>query len=66
VTRFLLDTHAVIAMLKDRGGPVASRLRRLDRGDVTLSSVVYYELAFGAFKSEFPQKNLATLTSLPF
>lgn len=49
--RFLLDTNAVAAIIK-RSHRVGERLRRHPRGAVGMSSIVRFELLFGAFRSE--------------
>jgi tRNA(fMet)-specific endonuclease VapC len=63
--RFLLDTNAVIAVLK--GNPVLhERLREYDPQDFGLSVVVAYELYFGAFRSQRQAENLARVDGLRF
>jgi tRNA(fMet)-specific endonuclease VapC len=56
---YLLDTNAVIALLKNRPSGVRSRLRRaLSRGAViAVSSVVLYELWYGVARSERRREN---------
>jgi tRNA(fMet)-specific endonuclease VapC len=59
-----LDTNAVIAILNDRPPAVRERLRAvLDEGDndVAISSVVLYELKYGAARSGNPDKNMERL-----
>jgi tRNA(fMet)-specific endonuclease VapC len=63
--KFLLDTNAVIALLK--GNPAFhERLRRHDPQDLGLSVVVAYELYFGAFRSLRREANLARVDALRF
>ena len=63
--RFLLDTNAVIALLK--GDPVlAGRLRKHDPRDFGLPAIVAHELYFGAFRSARQAENLARLDALRF
>jgi tRNA(fMet)-specific endonuclease VapC len=63
--RFLLDTNAVIAMLK--GNPALhERLRKHDPQDFGLSVIVAYELYFGAFRSQRRAENLARVDALRF
>jgi tRNA(fMet)-specific endonuclease VapC len=63
--RFLLDTNAVIALLKSN--PVLhERLRKYDPQDFGLSVIVAYELYFGAFRSQRQAENLARVDSLRF
>jgi len=56
---FLLDTNAVIALLKNRPPSVRSRLRRaVSRGaSIAVSSVVLYELWYGVARSEHRREN---------
>lgn len=64
--RYLLDTNAVIAILKSATSPIAAQIRRHDPREIVLSSVVTHELYFGAFKSQFPEANLKRLDALRF
>lgn len=61
---FVLDTNAVIALINDPGGPVASQARAHHASAVALPSVVVHELFFGAFKSQRVQRNLQIVESL--
>ncbi len=63
--RFLLDTNAVIALLRGNGG-VVSRLRAHAPTDFGLSVVVLHELVYGAAKSARPDANLARVDALRF
>jgi tRNA(fMet)-specific endonuclease VapC len=63
--RFLLDTNAMIALLK--GNPVLhERLRKYEPQDFGLSVIVAYELYFGAFRSQRQAENLARVDGLRF
>lgn len=64
--RYLLDTNAVIGLLKDTTSPLALRARREDPRDVGLSSIVAYELYYGAFKSQRRAENLRRLDAIRF
>lgn len=64
--RYLLDTNAVIALLKSGMSPIARRTRQYDPASVLLSSIVTHELYFGAFKSSRVDHNLARLDALRF
>ena len=64
--RYLLDTNAVIALLKSSVSPIARRVRQHDPVSVLLSSIVTHELYFGAFKSSRVEDNLARLNALRF
>ena len=64
--RYLLDTNAVIALLKSVTSPIAMRIRQHDPREIVLSSIVTHELYFGAFKSRFPDANRARLDAMRF
>ena len=64
--KYLLDTHAIIALFKSEA--FRGELRRRRQADVVVSVLTLHELYFGAFKGN-PQRleeNLARITSLPF
>jgi tRNA(fMet)-specific endonuclease VapC len=48
MSRFLLDTNAVIALLKDAGSPLARHARQYAPADIAISSIVAHELFYGA------------------
>lgn len=60
---YLLDTNAVIALLKDRPTGVRGRLRRaVSRGaSIAVSSIVLYELWYGVARSERRRENAERL-----
>lgn len=60
---YLLDTNAVIALLKNRPAGVRSRLyRALSRGaSIAVSSVVLYELWYGVARSRHRRENAERL-----
>jgi tRNA(fMet)-specific endonuclease VapC len=60
---YLLDTNAVIALLKNQPPTVRSRLRRaMSRGGaIAVSSVVLYELGYGVARSEHRRENAERL-----
>jgi tRNA(fMet)-specific endonuclease VapC len=62
---FLLDTNAVIAILKGQGGILAMLRRHLPR-DVAMSSIVAHELYFGAYKGLRIVENLTRVEALEF
>lgn len=64
--KYLLDTNAVIALLKNSSPALASNVRACSPGDIGLSSIVMHELYFGAFKSQRAQSNLEILDRLNF
>ena len=63
---WLLDTHAVIAVVNDPRGVVAARVRRKAPDAVFVSSIVMHELYYGAFKSTKQAANLLVVESLAF
>ena len=63
--KYLLDTNAVIAILK--GDPaVTGRLRAHLPSDFGLPSIVVHELYYGACKSQRAAENLARVEALQF
>lgn len=63
---YLLDTNAVIAMLRDRASPAARRVHLEQPRDVAISAIVAHELFYGAFKSRRPRENVAAVDALQF
>ena len=63
---FLLDSNAVIAMLRDPSSGPGVRARRERVGDVAMSSIVAHELFYGAFKSSRATRNVALVDALRF
>jgi tRNA(fMet)-specific endonuclease VapC len=66
VTRFLLDTNAVIGLLNDPTSKLARRVRRHSPSDIAISAIVLHELYFGAFNSQRATQNVALVDSLQF
>jgi len=60
---YLLDTNAVIALLKDQPPNVRNRLRRLVRRGVwiAVSTIVLYELWYGVARSQRRRENAERL-----
>ena len=65
MTRYLLDTNAVIALLNDASSLVARRAREHHPVEVAVSSIVAHELFYGAFKSRRRVHNVALIDALP-
>ena len=63
--KFLLDTNAVIALLKGHGG-FRDRLVRHGPEDFGLPAIVMHELYYGAYKSQHIEANLNRLEGLRF
>lgn len=66
MSRYLLDTNIVIALLNNREPHLAKCIRRHRPVDVYISSIVIYELFYGAFKSQRKKHNLALVEKLQF
>ncbi|UGY10619.1 type II toxin-antitoxin system VapC family toxin [Phyllobacterium pellucidum] len=62
---YLLDTNAVIALLKFND-KFRSNMMRHSPQDIAISAIVAHELYFGAYKSERREKNLADIEILQF
>ena len=63
---YLLDTNAVIAVLKEADTPIGRRVRECPPGEVFVSSIVLHELFYGAFKSARTERNVALVEGLRF
>jgi tRNA(fMet)-specific endonuclease VapC len=63
--KFLLDTNAVIALLKGHAG-FASRLRQHQPHDFGIPAIVVHELYYGAYKGQRTADNLARVEALRF
>lgn len=63
--RYLLDTNAVVDLLREADGAVLRRTRSHDPGDIGLSSIALHELYYGAFKSRREQ-SVALVDALRF
>lgn len=66
MTRFLLDTNTVIALLNDTTSKPAKRVRLQNPSDIAISAVVAHELFYRAFKSQRARQNVALVDSLQF
>ena len=63
--RFLLDTNAIIGVLKGNEGLIA-KLKQYQPADFGMSSIVSHELAFGAYNSQRVKQNLQIIDGLQF
>jgi len=63
--KFLLDSNAVVAILKG-GADIRERLRRYEPDDFGIPAVVAHELFYGAYKSARMAENLARVEALQF
>ncbi|GHU39727.1 ribonuclease VapC [Betaproteobacteria bacterium] len=66
MSRYLLDTNAVIALLGSARNLVQQRLRRHAPEEIAISSIVSHELFYGAFKSQRVENNMARVDGLRF
>jgi tRNA(fMet)-specific endonuclease VapC len=64
--RYLLDTNAIIALLNNADSRMYENLCRHQSGSVATSSVVIYELYYGAYKSQRVKHNLEIVEKLQF
>lgn len=64
--RCLLDTNAVVALLRSRVSPIARRVRQEAPDDIAISAIVAHELFYDAFKSRQSISNLALVDRLQF
>jgi tRNA(fMet)-specific endonuclease VapC len=62
--QYLLDTNALIALLRGGADPVVRRIREHDPADVAISVVAIHELYYGAFRSERVERNLDLVDGL--
>ena len=62
---YLLDTNAVIALMKGHTG-FLTRLRQHQPRDFAMPSIVAHELYFGAYKSQRAADNLRRVEALQF
>ena len=63
-TRYLLDTNAVIYILRERPEGFLKRFSKLEQGEATLSVITYGELLYGAAKSDRKAATIVTLQEL--
>mgnify|MGYP000853479929 FL=1 len=63
--KYLLDSNAVIALL-NKNPDFIQKITQYIPQDFALSSIVLFELTFGAYKSQKTAENLAKLAKLPF
>ena len=63
--KFLLDTNAIVGLTNGHRG-LNNELRRRRGAVVGISSIVAFELFFGAFKSNRPKENLNRVDAISF
>ena len=64
--RYLLDTKACIALLNGSPPSLVDRVRRHTPSEFGLPAPVNYELYYGAFKSQYTNRNLELLDRIAF
>lgn len=64
--RWLLDTNAVIALLKGNHSEFTARVISKKPEEFGLSVIVYHELMYGAAKSARPDQNIKVLEGIAF
>ncbi|WP_199244188.1 type II toxin-antitoxin system tRNA(fMet)-specific endonuclease VapC [Caedibacter taeniospiralis] len=57
----MLDTNICIFIINERPPMVLERLKEYRFNEIAISSIVYSELAYGAYKSKKIDKNIAAL-----
>jgi Predicted nucleic acid-binding protein, contains PIN domain len=63
--KFLLDSNAVIALLKGHAG-FLTRLRQYQPADFGIPAIVAHELFYGAYKGQRTPENLARIEALAY
>jgi len=56
---YLLDTNACIQAINDGNSSVSKRILSTPASDIFMCTIVYFELAYGAYKSQRIEQNLA-------
>ena len=64
MTRYLLDTNAVISLLNDAESPLVSRARQHHPSEIAISAIVLHELFYGAFRSQRTAHNVTLVDAL--
>lgn len=62
--RFLLDTDICVFIARQKPLRVHARLAAVGPADLAISVVTYFELIYGAWKSQRPEANLAVVDRL--
>ena len=57
----MLDTNICIYIIKNRPQSVLDELKKCNVGEIILSSITVSELIYGAYKSQFVEKNLKAI-----
>ncbi|CAA6808288.1 MAG: VapC toxin protein [uncultured Sulfurovum sp.] len=64
----MLDTNICIYIIKNKPQSVKEKFREFEIGELCISSITVSELMYGAFKSQFVEKNLRAIQDflMPF
>ena len=60
--KYLLDTNVCIQILKGTSDRIKSKIATIPNEKINIPSVVRYELFYGAYKSNNPEKTLSLIT----
>jgi tRNA(fMet)-specific endonuclease VapC len=64
MTKWLLDTNAIISLVTRRSEPLLRRVESSEPGALAISAIVAHELYFGTYRSQKIEFNLETLRLL--
>ena len=66
--KMMLDTNICIYIIKNRPKSVKEKFREFEIGELCISSITVAELMYGAYKSEYTEKNLQAINGflMPF
>jgi len=59
--RYMLDTNICIYIIKKKPEKIFDRFRKLEAGDVCISTITLAELEYGVEKSQYPERNRIAL-----
>jgi tRNA(fMet)-specific endonuclease VapC len=59
--KYLLDTNVCIKILKGNSDSISRRISSIKNKDIVISSIVRYELFYGAYKSNKKEETLSVL-----
>lgn len=62
--KYLLDTNAAISLIRRADSKVAETMRKHPVDTVAISSIVFYELFYGAFNGAHVSRNLESIEAL--
>ena len=59
--KYLLDTDVCIYLIRNRSEKLRAVFNRHKPGDIGISVITLFELAYGVYRSQFPARNRALL-----